>query len=639
MDQAKDILKKYWGYPQFRPLQDEIIQSVLDGQDTLALLPTGGGKSICFQVPGLMIEGLCLVISPLIALMNDQVQQLRNRGISASAITSGMPKREIDILLDNCVFGKVKFLYVSPERLKSELFIERLKRMKVGLLAIDEAHCISQWGYDFRPSYLEIASIYEWIPDAKRIALTATATADVVEDISAKLKYENPSIFQKSFARANLSYSVFDLENKGPKMLEILKNVPGSAIVYVKSRMETQHIAKYLYQNGISSDFYHAGLDPATRIKKQEEWIKNIRRVMVATNAFGMGIDKPDVRVVIHLDLPDSLEAYYQEAGRAGRDEKHAFAVLLYNVSDLSRLTEGEKQRNPSLEYVQRIYQGIANYYKLATGSSQWQSYDFDLRQFANNYDLNPREVHFCIKKLEEMGLILVSESLNKSSTVKFAIDSNEMYKFTISNAAYEPMIKAILRLYGGGAYSDFVSISEFEVAKMSKSAKSEVIKKLQLLEQQGVVVYDPMKTLPQLTYLTPRLEVSALKRYYNEVAPRHQVIKDKIEAMKAYATNHHGCRTRVFQEYFNEKTYLNCGVCDVCIKAKKEEALMSDLDHTRMEIKTMVEAGKNYIDELKDGVETDSDFVFTEAIRLLIDEGVMRMKGYDRLESTSKHD
>lgn len=633
MDQAVDILKKYWGFGQFRPLQDEIIQSVLEGRDTLALLPTGGGKSICFQVPGLMTEGITLVISPLIALMNDQVQQLKKRGIAASAITSGMPKREIDILLDNCVFGKVKFLYVSPERLQSELFIERLKKMKVGLLAVDEAHCISQWGYDFRPSYLEIASIYEWIPNVRRIALTATATADVVDDMAEKLKFEQPAIFQKSFARTNLSYSVFELENKGPKMLEILNNVKGSAIVYVKSRMETQHIARFLYQNGISSDFYHAGLDPSSRNKKQEEWIKNIRRVMVATNAFGMGIDKPDVRVVIHLDLPDSLEAYYQEAGRAGRDEKNAFAVLLYNVSDVSRLIDSEQHRNPPLEYVQRIYQAIANYYKLATGSSQWQSYDFDLRQFANTYDLNPIEAHFCIKKLEEMGLIMVSESLNKSSTVKFAIDSNEMYKFTISNAAYEPMIKAILRLYGGGVYTDFVGISEFEVAKMSKSAKSEIIKKLQLLEQQGVVVYDPMKTLPQLTYLTPRLEVSTLKKYYKEVAPRHQVIKDKVEAMKAYALNREGCRTRVFQEYFNEKAYLNCGVCDVCIKAKKEDKLITELDHTKMEILSMVQAGKKYIDELKDAVDSSNDFVFTEAIRFLVDEGKLRMEGYDRLE------
>ncbi|MDW3209750.1 MAG: ATP-dependent DNA helicase RecQ [Reichenbachiella sp.] len=632
MSEAKDILKKYWGYDAFRPLQEEIIESVLEGKDTLALLPTGGGKSICFQVPGLMLEGVCLVISPLIALMQDQVQQLKKRGISAAAVTSGMPKREIDILLDNCVFGKVKFLYVSPERLKSDLFIERLKKMHVGLLAIDEAHCISQWGYDFRPSYIEIANIYDYLSDTKKIALTATATADVADDICEKLAFDEPSIFQKSFARVNLSYSAFELENKGPKLIDILNNVKGSAIVYVKSRLETQNVAKYLYQHGISSDFYHAGLDPVARNKKQDEWIKNMRRVMVATNAFGMGIDKPDVRVVAHLDLPDSLEAYYQEAGRAGRDERNAFAVLLYNPSDLFRLSENEKHRNPTLDYVQRVYQAIANYFKLATGSSQWQSYDFDLKQFAATYQLNPREAHFCIQKLEEMGLLLVSESLNKSSTVKFALDGNEVYKFTISNVAYESVIKAMLRLYGGGLYSDFMNVSEFEVAKLAKLSKSEVIKKLQLLEQQGVIVYDPMKTLPQLTYLTPRLEVSALKRFYNEVAPRHAVVKEKVEAMKAYASNKEGCRTRIFQEYFNEKTYLNCGVCDVCIKAKKEEKLIAALDQTKAEILAQITSGTTYIDELKDAVEVKGDFVFTEAIRILVDEGKVKMEGYDRL-------
>ncbi|MEO9968023.1 MAG: RecQ family ATP-dependent DNA helicase [Reichenbachiella sp.] len=636
MEHAKGILKKYWGYDTFRPLQDEIIQSVLEDKDTLALLPTGGGKSICFQVPGLMLEGICLVISPLIALMTDQVQQLKKRGISTAAITSGMPKREIDILLDNCVFGKVKFLYVSPERLHSDLFIERLKKMNVSLLAIDEAHCISQWGYDFRPSYIEIAKIYPCLENVKKIALTATATADVATDICEKLEFEEPAVFLKSFARDNLSYSAFELENKGPKMLEILNNVKGSAIVYVKSRVETQNIAKYLYQNGISSDFYHAGLDPASRNKKQEEWIKNIRRVMVATNAFGMGIDKPDVRVVIHLDLPDSLEAYYQEAGRAGRDEKKAFAVLLYNSSDIFRLGDNEKLRNPSLEYVQRVYQAIANYFKLATGSSQWQSYDFDLKQFCSTYQLHTREAHFCIQKLEEMGLILVSENLNKSSVVKLLLDSNEMYKFTISNAAYDLMIKSMLRLYGGGLYTDFVNISEFEIAKLSKLAKSEVIKKLKLLEQQSVVVYDPMKTLPQLTYLTPRLEVSALKKYYREVAPRHGVIKKKVEAMQAYATNKEGCRTRIFQEYFNEKAYLNCGVCDVCINAKKQEKLLSALGEAQEEIYDLVASGKVYIDEIKDISDVKSDFVFTEAIRILVDQGKLVMEGYDQLKISS---
>ncbi len=504
--------------------------------------------------------------------------------------------------------------------------------MDVGLLAIDEAHCISQWGYDFRPSYTGIAAIYPWIGDTKKTALTATATADVAKDICEKLAFTSPAIFQKSFARSNLSYAAFNLENKGSKLVEILNNVKGPAIVYVKSRLETQNIAKYLYRHGITSDFYHAGLAPLTRNRKQENWIKNTYRVIVATNAFGMGIDKPDVRVVVHLDIPDSLEAYYQEAGRAGRDGKNAFAVLLYNNPDLFRLGENEKHRNPTLEYVQHVYQAIANYFKLATGSSQWQSYDFDLKQFADTYQIAPRKAHFCIQKLEEMGLILVSESLNKSSAVKFTMNSNEIYKFTISNRAYEPLLKAMLRLYGGGLYQDFINISEFEVAKLSKSSKSEAIKKIQLLEQYGAVVYDPVKNLPKLTCLTPRLEVSALKKYYNQVAPRHAVIKEQVDAIKDYASNTESCRTRIFQGYFNEKAYLNCGVCDVCIKAKKQETLITALSQTKAEILSLIESGKEYIDELKDLSEAKSDFVFTEAIRTLIDERKIAIEGYDRL-------
>ncbi|MCV9385489.1 RecQ family ATP-dependent DNA helicase [Reichenbachiella ulvae] len=624
MATANQILKQYWGFEDFRPLQLDIINAVLDGQDTLALLPTGGGKSICFQVPALMLEGMCLVISPLVALMNDQVYQLKKRGIQAAALYSGLQHREVDILLDNCIQGQVKFLYVAPERLRSELFIERLKQMNVSLLAVDEAHCISQWGYDFRPSYTDIALVYPYIEGVKRVALTATATKDVKSDICDKLDFKNPSIFQKSFARKNLSYSAFELENKGPKLLEILTNVKGSAIVYVRSRKETVNVAKFLYQNGVSSDFYHAGLAPDVREKKQEEWIHNKRRVMVCTNAFGMGIDKPDVRTVVHLDLPDSMEAYYQEAGRAGRDEKNAFAVLLYSGTDIYNLQRSEEMRNPSLEYVQRIYQALANYYKLATGSSEFQSFDFDIKAFSYQYNLNALEAHHGVRKLQEMGLLLLTENTRRGSSLKISVSSTDLYKFSIAHSKYEPLIKAMLRLYGGGLYTDFMNISEFELAKVSQDAKSEVVKKLEYLAKNDVVVYDPIKLMPQLTYLMPRLEQNALKKYHKQTEPRQAVVKEKIESMIAYTKNDQLCRTRLFQEYFDEKAYLNCGVCDVCIKAKKAAGFDVEMDKLKRQVLAEVEAEAVPVSELKAKVDATDDFLVTEAVRSMMDEGIV---------------
>ncbi|MGL1885800.1 MAG: RecQ family ATP-dependent DNA helicase [Reichenbachiella sp.] len=625
MTKPHDILKQYWGYDSFRPVQQEIITSVLEGKDTLALLPTGGGKSICFQVPGLLLEGICLVVSPLVALMNDQVYQLKKRGISAVALFAGMPHREMDILLENCVLGKVKFLYVSPERLKSELFVARLEQMNVSLLAIDEAHCISQWGYDFRPSYAEIASIYELMPHVKKIALTATATKGVKEDIVEHLEFESTAIFTKSFARKNLSYSVFDMENKGAKLLEILNNVQGSGIVYVRSRKETENVAKFLYQNGISSDFYHAGLPQETRGKKQEDWIKGIRRVMVCTNAFGMGIDKPDVRTVVHLDLPDSLEAYYQEAGRAGRDERSAFAVLLTNSADVFKLRRSEENRNPAYDFVQRVYQGIANYFKLATGSSEWQSFDFDIKEFSHNYNLNPIEVLYAVKKLQEMGVLLFNEYNNRPSAVKFMVNNNELYRYSVANAGLEPVIKALLRLYGGNMYSEFMYVSEFEIAKHASMGKTEATKKLRQLAECNLIIYDPIKVKPQLTYTTPRLEQSKLKKPYEAVVPRQKVVREKIETIISYAQKNKQCRTRIFQEYFDEETYLNCGVCDVCIKAKKEVRFEEDLLLAKDEILVVLEKGKAItVSSLKEQMTSANDFLITETIRQLMDEDVV---------------
>ena len=399
--QPQSILKQYWGYDTFRPLQAEIIQSVLEGRDTLALLPTGGGKSLCFQVPTLMSEGICIVISPLIALMQDQVEQLKRRGISAVGIFSGMHKNQIDIALDNCIYGDIKFLYVSPERLQTKLFIERAKQMKINLLAIDEAHCISQWGYDFRPPYMKIAEFRALLPKVPMIALTATATEEVRADILNRLEMVNPQTFQQSFARANLSYSAFKEDDKERRLMKILQNVQGSGVVYVRNRRRTQEISDLLNKYNIQSTFYHAGLNAQERTKRQENWIKNRVRVIVATNAFGMGIDKPDVRTVVHLDLPDTLEAYYQEAGRAGRDGEKAYTVALYNQSDTENLEKNVLTSYPPLELVRRVYQSLGNLFQLAVGTGEFNSFDFDLLEFQNRFNLPPTDTYFALKILE----------------------------------------------------------------------------------------------------------------------------------------------------------------------------------------------------------------------------------------------
>ncbi len=622
MDQTKSVLKQYWGYDSFRPLQQEIIDAVLEGKDTLALLPTGGGKSICFQVPALCLPGLCLVVTPLIALMKDQVEQLKKRGIRASAIYSGMPRREIDIILDNCVYGKVKFLYVSPERLKTDIFQARVEQMEVSLLAIDEAHCISQWGYDFRPAYLDIAGLYPLLGHTRKIALTATATKEVKQDILDKLAFEKQAVFQKSFARKNLSYSVFELENKEQKMLDILQKVGGTAIVYVRSRKETQRITTLLNQRGISAAYYHAGLTVKERTAKQQQWIGNQVRVMVATNAFGMGIDKPDVRVVIHLDLPDSLEAYYQEAGRAGRDERNAYAVLLYSQADIHKIKENFSRSFPSIDFIKRVYQSLANYYKLAVGSSQWQNFDFQVDDFARSYQLNPFDAFYAIKKLEEYGLILLSESFYKPSVAMFSISHEDLYRYCIANARMEPILKALLRLYGGEMYSELKQINENDLARMVKAPAVEVVKTLEFLHKNDILVYDKTKEKPQLTFLTPRQDATQVKIPKVEYEARRNQVEEKLLKMVTYATDRLHCRTRIFQEYFDEETYLNCGVCDRCIQEKKKRNQGQEVSEVTEKLKNAIDQEWKSLHVLQREVAVADSFAFAEMIRGLVDRG-----------------
>ncbi|WP_075350549.1 RecQ family ATP-dependent DNA helicase [Algoriphagus marinus] len=573
LQKAKEILQQVFGHADFRPVQDLIIESVLEGKDTLALLPTGGGKSLCFQIPGLVAPGICLVVSPLIALMKDQVDGLKAKGIKASAIYSGMSLREIDRVLDNCIYGDYKFLYVSPERLKSDLFLERFKQMNINLIAVDEAHCISQWGYDFRPSYLEIAAIRAFHPKIPILALTASATPQVCKDIQEKLEMKNPNFFRKSFARDNLSYSVRLIENKLEKGLEILSRIPGSAIWYVRNRQATHQIAKSLYQLGISAAAYHAGLSMEDRNQKQEAWKTNQVRVIVSTNAFGMGIDKPDVRVVIHSDIPENLENYYQEAGRAGRDGKKAYAVLLANENDFEQILERAALVYPPIDFLRKVYQCLANYFRIAVGSNMLSSFDFEWNEFAQTYNLGILETFYALKVLEEEGFIGLSESYYSPSKIHFSVDPSRLYEVQIAYAKLDPLVKIIMRTYGGNVFSEYITINESKLAKSLEMKEHDLIKSLKQLEQLEVMVYDQRKDKPQITFLTPRYDAGKLPLNFNRIKLRRELTLEKATKMVAYGHQNQICRTQFIQEYFGESADKVCGVCDWCISDRKSKS------------------------------------------------------------------
>jgi len=573
MNDIHTVLKKYWGYDQFRPLQEDIIRSILEGDDTLALMPTGGGKSICFQVPAMAKEGICIVVSPLIALMKDQVQQLKKRRINAVALYSGMSHREIDITLDNCVYGNVRFLYISPERLQTEILQERAKKMNINLLAIDEAHCISQWGYDFRPPYLQINEFRKLLENVPCIALTATATEIVKEDIQEKLAFQNPNVFQKSFARSNLSYSAFEVPDKERKMTDILQKVHGTAIVYVNSRRKTKEIADYLQKQRISADFYHAGLTNEQRSRKQNDWITNKIRVIVATNAFGMGIDKPDVRVVIHLDLPQTLEAYYQEAGRAGRDEKKAYAVALFYRKDLDELKKRTAQCYPDLQIVRNVYQRLANYFRLAVGSHTMKSFDFELREFCKTYKLDYISTFYALKLLEKQGFIQFSESFFNPSKLQIRVSKSELYTFQIENAKLDPFIKLLLRNYGGMIFTNFVQISELQLARQYKTQVQNIKKILNYLSQNQIINYSIQKDIPQITFTSERVNAENLLLNLEEIEQAKKRDFEKTEAVAQYVSDVRICRTKLLLSYFGETNYETCGVCDNCLKNNRKQS------------------------------------------------------------------
>ncbi len=575
---SKEILQKYWGYKEFRPLQEEIINSILNGQDTLALLPTGGGKSICFQVPAMTLDGFCLVITPLIALIKDQVQNLRNRNIKAEAIHSGMSSFEIERALNNCIYGQTKFLYVAPERLQTELFQARLTQMKINLVAIDEAHCISQWGYDFRPSYLKIADIRKHLPKIPFLALTATATKTVKADIQEKLLFNKfANVFQKSYTRNNLSFSVLHEADKFKKLIDILQKVSGCGIIYVRSRNRAKDIAEALKQHNIKADFYHAGLDPKTRNIKQEGWIKDKIRIIVCTNAFGMGIDKPDVRLVIHLDLPNSLEAYFQEAGRAGRDELKAYAVLLFNNSDAISLEKNFQLSFPPIETVQQIYHLLSTQYNLAMGAGEGQRFDFDIKHFISKHNLPSIQCYYALKILEENGYIETTDAVFNSSRLIMKVPNESLYDIQLRNPQLEPFIKILLRTYGG-LFDHYTDINENHLARILNTSEEYVHNTLIALHRNQIIDYIPQTDKPKLIFTRERVPYEKLFIDTKLIAFRKKVRQSNMEAAIKYAQNGLICRSQQLVTYFGEFNSQPCNICDVCLQRNKSEVQESTI-------------------------------------------------------------
>ncbi|WP_116105490.1 ATP-dependent DNA helicase RecQ [Lewinella sp. IMCC34191] len=569
MPQPQDILKQYWGYPAFRPLQREIIDHVLAGKDTLALLPTGGGKSVCFQVPALALEGVTLVVSPLIALMKDQVRQLRDRGIVAEAVYSGMRNADIDRILDNAVYGNTKLLYLSPERLITDLARERIRRMPVAMVAVDEAHCISQWGYDFRPPYLRIAELRELHPDVPFIAVTATATPEVIEDIQEKLEFrDGGGVFRQSFARENLAYIVRHPAGKENQILDVLKGVAGTSIVYVRSRGLTKEIAHKIGRRGISAGAYHAGLEPEEKDRRQADWIGDRLRVIVATNAFGMGIDKPDVRTVMHYGPPDSPEAYFQEAGRGGRDGKLAYGIMLYHPSDGDRLIRNWEYSYPPVAEVKRMYRALGSFLQLAVGGGKGEAFDFDLAGFARNFGFDVRQAYSGLKALEKNGYILLTDDIRQSAFLQFIVRKEQLYDYQIKNPHVNKLVKSILRTTQG-AFLNPVQLREGALANFLGVSGEELRRLFQKMQAEGIIDYTPEREGPQLVFLEERIDPDNLRideKQYNFLKER---ARERIDTMIAYCESEDRCRSRQLLLFFGEQDAPACGICDVCRREK----------------------------------------------------------------------
>ena len=637
---TRSILQQYWGYPNFRPLQEDIVDSVMAGKDTLALLPTGGGKSICFQVPAMAMEGLCLVITPLIALMKDQVAHLVDKGISAAAIYSGMHPDALDLAYNQAVFGRLKFLYVSPERLQTNTFIEAVKRMKVCLLAVDESHCISQWGYDFRPPYLKIADIRPYMPKTPVLALTATATAKVVDDIQMRLGFKEKNVFQSSFERKNVTYNVYHEADKYGvlrRKLEAMKE--GSAIVYVRNRKRTQVIADWLNSVGISATFYHAGLDAKTRDQRQDLWMKGKVRVIAATNAFGMGIDKPDVRLVIHMDLPDSIEAYFQEAGRAGRDLKPSEAFLLVSPADVKKLQENLTQSFPELDRIKLIYNALGNYFNSPVGAGENVSYPFVIADFTNRYGFNIVEVFHTLKILEKEGFLVLSDSFDEPSKVMVKASRDDIYGFQVNNPKYSELIKCMLRSLPG-VMTDFVRINEETLAKKTGLTADKVVEQLKKLEEYNFLSYAPRNDKPQILFLSEFVDTRHFNLSKENYYDRKKDAESRVKAVIDFVNNDEECRSVQLLRYFNEATDKACGRCDVCQKRKSGVAAYKEIDEKLRNV--LSEDAQPIQSVLQQCNEFEEDKVL-DAIRYLADNGVLQLDEGNRVgwkgHKKSRHD
>lgn len=565
-DKYHIILKQYWGYDDFRGIQQEIIHSIGSGKDTLGLMPTGGGKSIAFQVPALAQEGICIVITPLIALMKDQVENLKKRGIKAAAIYSGLTHNEILVTLENCIFGDYKFLYVSPERLSSELFLTKLKRMRVSFITVDEAHCISQWGYDFRPSYIRIADLRKVVPQAPVLALTATATPEVVKDIQDKLLFRQEHVFKMSFARKNLAYVVRHTEDKESELLHIINSIPGTVIVYCRSRKGCRDLAAQLEERGLTATFYHAGLSNCEKDERQRLWQTDQCRVMVATNAFGMGIDKPDVRLVVHMDVPDSPEAYFQEAGRAGRDGRKAYAVLLYNASDKTKLMKRIPDTFPDREFIKEIYEHICYYYQMAMGDGLNVTREFNLNEFCRNFKHFPVPTDSALRILTRAGYLEYIDEQENDSRLIFLVRRDELYHLDGLEPEYESLLQAVLRSYGG-VFSDYITIDETLLGKQTGLSRDMVYRGLIALGKRRIISYIPYKKTPYIRFAQKRVETERIFISREIYENRKEKYEARIQAMIDYATRDDLCRSRMLLAYFGETSEENCLACDVCLK------------------------------------------------------------------------